>query len=75
MSGFSSLLDIGKLIRVWLDVEDKKRFSSLLDIGKLIPLRSRYSLPRSFSSLLDIGKLIHIGIITLVLLVLAHCWI
>ena len=36
-ASFSSLLDIDKLIRLWLYYDLSRCFSSLLDIDKLIP--------------------------------------
>ena len=58
---FSSLLDIGKLIRDSGNDALAIGFSSLLDIGKLILPFKQTEIDKCFSSLLDIGKLILTG--------------
>ena len=74
-SGFSSLLDIDKLIRPVIEPFNVRCFSSLLDIDKLIPLGRAYGDANSFSSLLDIDKLILEAKHTDGENVLVLCWI
>ena len=56
--GFSSLMDIDKLILQVHLLASTLRFSSLMDIDKLILCPHGQSTGRGFSSLMDIDKLI-----------------
>ena len=60
--GFSSLMDIDKLIPYGPNGDNKDGFSSLMDIDKLIHIMDDDILDKSFSSLMDIDKLIRAGV-------------
>ena len=58
MIGFSSLMDIDKLIQKTVLLYVPDGFSSPMDIDKLILLHDIGAFQRGFSSLMDIDKLI-----------------
>ena len=74
-SGFSTLLDIDKLILLGFLLQTAVGFSTLLDIDKLILNLHRIFIGARFSTLLDIDKLIPSTSAFVLDFVLVLCWI